>query len=316
MNRPLIAVLGPTASGKSGLAEFLAEQRDGELVNADASALYRDLEIGVTKPDRETRSRLSYHLLDVADLSESVTLVDYQRKAQKVLADISERGRLPILVGGSSLYVRALLEGYQPPEIEVSEETRELVRALSLEQAVEELKTLDPEAYGRIDLCNPRRVGRALELARSCGGPVPQATREPLVGYDILRLILWPEPEVLRDRVRRRTRAMWQGWREEVQGLEKKALAAWIEVRKPIGYATVARHLRGELSEEEAVDEIVTATVRLAKKQKTWLQKETDGCERHLWVLDTESSWDGLAHRALSVLDGFLARSFEIRGET
>lgn len=313
---PLVAVLGPTASGKSGLAEWLAAQRGGELVNADASALYRELEIGVTKPDAATRSRLPYHLLDVADLSQTITLVDYQQMALRVLEEISSREALPILVGGSSLYVRALLEGYRPPEISVSEEIRSRVRDLSAEAAREELSAIDPEAYARIDTLNPRRVSRALELAWSYGGPVPPATRRPLEGYEVLRLILWPEPEVLRERVRLRTEAMWEGWREEVLALEKKALATWLEVRKPIGYATVARQIRGELRREEAIDEIVTATVRLAKKQKTWLQKETDGCDRHLWVLDTESSWDGLPDRALAVLDGFLARFFERRGET
>lgn len=314
--KPLLAVLGPTASGKSGLAEQLARWRGGELVNADASALYRELEVGVTKPDRQTRALLPYHLLDVVELSQTVTLVDYQQMALKVLCEISSRGALPILVGGSSLYVRALLEGYRPPEIAVSLETRERVQALSLEQASQELKKIDPAAHARIDRQNPRRVGRALELAWSHGGAVPAPTRKPLEGYRVLRLILWPEPEVLRARIRRRTEAMWSVWREEVQALEKKALAAWLEIRKPIGYASVARQIRGEISEQEAIDEVVSATVKLAKKQKTWLQKETDGSDRHLWVLDAESAWEELPERALAVLDGFLARFSEERGET
>lgn len=314
--KPLLAVLGPTASGKSGLAEQLARSRGGELVNADASALYRQLEVGVTKPDQRTRALLPYHLLDVAELSQTVTLVDYQQMALKVLHEISARGALPVLVGGSSLYVKALLEGYRPPEIAVCPETRARVQALSLEQANRELAKLDPAAHARIDRQNPRRVGRALELALSHGGPVPPATRNPLQGYRVLRLILWPESEVLRARIRRRTEAMWDSWREEVQALEKKALAAWLEIRKPIGYASVARQLRGEISRQEAIDEIVSATVKLAKKQKTWLQKETDGSDRHLWVLDAESAWGGLPERALAVLDGFLAGFSEEKGET
>lgn len=315
-SKPLLAVLGPTASGKSGLAEFLAEQRGGELINADASALYRELEVGVTKPDRSTRERLRYHLLDIADLEETVTLVDYQRLALEALDEISSRGVLPVVVGGSSLYVRALLEGYQPPEISVSEEVRERVRSLSLEDANIELSSIDPEAFARIDRKNPRRVCRALELAIASGGAVEPATSQPLVGYQVLRLVLRPDIEVLRQRIRERTLAMWPAWREEVKALEKKALAAWLEVRKPIGYVTVARHLRGELSQDEAINEIIASTTRLAKKQRTWLQKETDGCDRHHWVLDTEKAWEGLAPKALEVLDGFLARFGDRIGET
>ncbi len=314
--KPILAVLGPTASGKSGLAEFLAEQRGGELVNADASALYRDLEVGVTKPDRSTRERFCYHMLDIANLDETVTLVDYQRLALGVLDEISSRGALPIVVGGSSLYVRALLEGYQPPEVSVSEEVRERVRSLSLDEANEELSAIDPGAFSRIDRKNPRRVCRALELALATGGPVKPATSQPLEGYQVLRLVLRPDIEILKQRIRERTIAMWPAWREEVKALEKKALAAWLEVRKPIGYVTVARHLRGELSQDEAIEEIIASTIKLAKKQRTWLQKETDGCDRHHWVLDTEAAWKGLAPKALAVLDSFLARFGDRIGET
>ncbi len=316
MIRPLLAVLGPTASGKSGLAEFLAGQRGGELINAVASALYRELEVGVTKPDRATRNRFPYHLLDVADLHETITLVDYQRLALEVLDQVSARGALPILVGGSSLYVRALLEGYRPPEISVSQEVREKVRSLSLGEAQDTLREVDPEAFARIDTKNPRRVSRALELAIASGGPVGPAAVEPLAGYEICRFILWPEKDLLKQRIRERTLVMWPAWREEVQALEKKGLAAWLEVRKPIGYATVARHLKGELSQDEAIEEIVASTLRLAKKQRTWLQKETDGCERHRWVLDASSCWDGLATQALEVLDSFLTRFGKKIGET
>lgn len=308
MTRPLIAVLGPTASGKSGLAEFLAERRDGELINADASALYRELEVGVTKPDRATRERLPYHLLDVADLSTNITLVDYQRMATATLEEISSRGKLPILVGGSSLYVRALLEGYLPSDIVVPESVRSRVRELPLARAVEELNALDPAFCQRIDTLNPRRVGRALELVLAAGEPVPPATSRPLPGWSVLRLVLRPEKAVLERRIRERTEQMWPAWLEECLLLEKKALAHWLEIRKPIGYSTVMAYLQGGLARAEAVEQIVRATVLLAKKQRTWLQKDTEGPDRHHWVLAETPDWDPIPDRALATVDGFLAR--------
>lgn len=308
MIRPLIAVLGPTASGKSQLAEWLAEQRHGELINADASALYRDLEVGVTKPDRATRARLAYHLLDLAELHQAVTVVDYQREAMAVIEQISSRGRLPILVGGSSLYVKALLEGYLPPEIEVPETVRARVRALPREDAVEELRALDPAFLGRIDALNPRRVSRALELVLAAGRPVPAPTSRPLPGWSILRLVLQPEKPILEQRIRERTEQMWPSWLEECLLLEKKGLAHWLHIRKPIGYSTVMAYLQGSLGRAEAIEEIVRATVLLAKKQRTWLQKDTEGLDRHHWMLSESSDWDLLPDQLLAAVDGFLAR--------
>ncbi len=308
MTRPLIAVLGPTASGKSGLAEWLAQQRNGELVNADASALYRELEVGVTKPDRATRDRLPYHLLDIVELHQTVTVVDYQRQALATLEEIASRGKLPILVGGSSLYVRALLEGYLPPDVEVPEAVRARVRELPRELAAQELGALDPAFLARIDVLNPRRVSRALELVLASGGPVPPATSRPLPGWSILRLILRPERAILERRVRERTEQMWPAWLEECLLLEKKGLAHWLEIRKPIGYSAVMRYLQGGLARAEAVEEIVRATILLAKKQRTWLQKDTEGLDRHQWVLSESSDWEQLPEQALGAVDGFLAR--------
>lgn len=307
----MLAVLGPTASGKSGLAERLAVRFGGELVNSDASALYRELEVGVTKPDRATRERLPYHLLNIAELSQTVTVMDYQRLAMSALDEIAARGSLPILVGGSNLYVRALLEGYCPPDVTVPEQVRERVRAMPLPDAVALLQSLDPDFAHRIDLKNPRRVGRALELVLSHQGPIPEATAQPLPGWGVLRLLLWPEKSVLEARIRRRTEEMWEPWLEECLVLEKKALRHWLEVRKPIGYGSVMAHLHGGLARAEAIEEIVRSTILLAKKQRTWLQKDMEGPDRHTFVLASEADWDALFERAQTVVQSFLARFTE-----
>jgi tRNA dimethylallyltransferase len=267
--------------------------------------------VGVTKPDRVTRERLPYHLLDIADLSQTVTVVEYQRLAQQALEEITARQRLPILVGGSNLYVRALLEGYCPPEVSVPGRLREQVRAMPASEAVERLAALDPDFLSRIDARNPRRVSRALELVLANGAPVPAPTRRPLPGFAVLRLLLWPDRQVLESRIRRRTEEMWQPWLEECLLLEKKALRHWLEVRKPIGYSSVMAYLHGGLARAEAIEEIVRSTILLAKKQRTWLQKDTEGPDRHTFMLACESDWEALPARALAVVESFLARFTE-----
>ena len=247
-----VAILGPTASGKSGLAEFLATKREGELINSDASAFYRELSVGVTKPTQRERSRCIYHLLDTTSLDQGYDLMDFLSAANQVLDDIHGRGRLPIVVGGSGLYARALLDGYRPPTIEVSEETRCSVRELPMENALQQLLALDPLNYERIDRRNPRRVSRALELAITVGGPVPSPRVEPRTDLRLLRLYLSPQKKVLDERIAVRTTEMWDGWLEEVDQLEKKGLAGWLKERKPIGYSSVQAYLHGELTREEA----------------------------------------------------------------
>lgn len=267
--------------------------------------------MGVTKPDRAVRARLSYHLLDVAELSQTFTVVDYQRMAEQVLREISQRGNLPILVGGSNLYVRALLEGYCPPEVTVPEAIRERVRALPQDAARDLLGRLDPLYLGRIDAKNPRRVSRALELVLANQGPVPAPTRRPLAGWSVLRLLLWPDKAALEDRIRRRTEEMWPAWLEECLQLEEKGLGHWLEVRKPIGYSSVMAYIQGGLARAEAIEQIVSSTILLAKKQRTWLQKDTEGPDRHTFVLTSPQDWEALPERVLAGVESFLARFTE-----
>lgn len=306
---PLLAVLGPTASGKSRLAEWLATHYCGELINADASAMYRELEVGVTKPDAQTRSRFSYHLLDIVSLCETITMRAYQIRAQQCIHDIHARGRLPILVGGSSLYIRALLEGYHPVDIIVDESTRRAISLLSFEERVDDLRHRDPLAFSRIDIKNPRRVTRALELAYAYGGPVPLSSRTPPTDFRAFRLILLPSPEVQKQRIRLRTESIWPAWREEVVLLEKKGLAPWLELRKPIGYDTVRREIRGELTRQQAWDEITRSTCRLAKKQRTWLRKDEQGRDYQvLRCVDELDSHSITRTDVLALVDDFLNR--------
>jgi tRNA dimethylallyltransferase len=305
--KPLVAVLGPTASGKSSLAEYLAQEFDGELLNSDASAVYKELSVGVTKPDDETRARVGYHLLDLAELPTGFNLGTYLDLANGVIDAVSEAGKLPILVGGSGLYTRALLDGYRPPEIEITPEVREHVRSLEPLVALEKLLQLDPQAYQRIDRQNPRRVGRALELALATGGPVTPPESRPRADLRILRLYLLPTKKLTDERIRLRTLQMWEPWVKEVDQLEKNGLARWLDVRKPIGYCTVLAHIRGEMSRDQAIEQIVGLTVKLAKKQRTWLRRETGGPFRHRFELNHTDEWFELPEQALQLTRQFLS---------
>lgn len=302
----IVAVLGPTASGKSALAEEIAERYPVELINTDASAVFRELSVGVTKPDLKSRERHRYHLLDTATLEQGYDLMRFLEEANTALVEISERGNLPVVVGGSGLYARALLDGYELPRVEVSESLRSRVRELSLQDACRELAAADPEAFLRIDQKNPRRVHRALELAWATGGPVPPAERSRRADIEVLRIYLTPDPGLLEQRIERRTVAMWEPWTEEVLDLEKKGHAHWLEVRKPIGYDSVLAYNRGELQREEAIERIWQQTKKLAKKQRTWLKREAESPLSHRFSYSCDEQWGGVVDEALLVLQRFL----------
>lgn len=245
-------------------------------------------------------------MLDITDLAEGITLAEYQRQARVCVEDVASRGKLPIVVGGSGLYTRALLDGYLPPQIEIPDQIRNMVREMPLEQALERLQQVDSAAWERIDRCNPRRVARALELALANGGPVAAPTASPPEGWRSLRLILEPRREILLERVQNRTLGMWEGWLEEVDQLERKGLASWLEQRRPIGYEVVRAHLRGEVNRVEAIEQIVAQTMALAKKQRTWLRKEKERGKAQSWVLESSSDWARLPREALQSVDAFL----------
>lgn len=303
----VVAVLGPTASGKSALAEILADHTSAELINSDASAVYSELSVGVTKPDETTRRRYHYHLLDVTTLEQGFDLMRYLELANAALAEVTARGNMPVVVGGSGLYARALLDGYDPPQVEVGRELRERVRALEAEEACRALAAIDPAAWERIDRKNPRRVQRALELAWTAGGPVEPPGRSGRPDLDVLKFCLLPSSELLQRRIEQRTHAMWPGWTEEVLYLEKKGLGHWLEVRKPIGYDSVLAYHRGELSQAEAIERIVHQTKKLAKKQRTWLKREAESKFSHRLVYNCDEQWGEISESALRLLREFLA---------
>lgn len=279
---PLVAIVGPTASGKSALSVFLAERLGGEVVACDSTQLYRGFDIGTAKPTKEERRGIPHHLLDVYSHGETTTAGEYRRLAMDVLEGLRRRGRVPIFTVGTGLYLRALLEGLAEAPLR-SEELRERLRASAADHPPGHLhrilRRLDPSAAARIAQGDKQKLIRAVEvcfLGRKPLSEIHRAGRAPLEGWRAIKVGLMPPREALYERINARVRAMLErGWLEEVRGL----LAAGLpENAKPfdfIGYRELRAHLRGEISLEDAAAAIAQATRRYAKRQITWFRRES-----------------------------------------
>lgn len=277
MSVPLVAVVGPTAAGKSDLAVELALALDGEVVNADSMQLYRGMDVGTAKLSVEERRGVPHHLLDVWPVTRGATVAEYQALALDVVADIRARSRLPLLVGGSGLYVNAVTDGWQFPGSDP--EARAALEAELADVGPEELHArlaaLDPDAAAAILPTNSRRIVRALEVVSIRGRftatlPVPDgdATDVVLIGLDV------PRP-VLDERIAARVDRMWRdGLVDEVSRLVTDGLREGRTASRALGYAQVLRFLDGELTEPEAKDETARATRRFARRQDSWFRRD------------------------------------------
>ena len=278
---PLVAIVGPTASGKSALGVRLAEQLGGEVVACDSTQLYRGFDIGTTKPSPSERRGIPHHLMDVLSPKEEATAGGYRQLALSVLDGFRQRKRLPIFTVGTGLYLRALLEGLADVP-QRSEELRERLR-VSVEERPSGhlhrlLKRLDPEAAKKIAPADEQKLIRAVEvcvLARKPISEVHRTGRLPLEGWRVIKAGLMPPREKLNERIHARTDAMLeQGWMREVQALLDSGPS---EDSKPfdfIGYRELRAVLRGETTLEQARGAIQQATRRYAKRQLTWFRKE------------------------------------------
>jgi len=278
----LVVLLGPTASGKTSLSLFLAEHLGGEIVSSDSVAVYRELEIGTAKPAREERRRVPHHLIDIAAPTEQVTAGDYARLARQSLAEIQARGHLPIVVGGTGLYLRALLEGLFAGPAR-SEELRARLRERAAERGAEYLhkllQRLDPAAARSIHANDVPKVIRALEVSLSARQPMTEMWRQgrdPLRGFRILRIGLNPERSELYERINARAREMFSaGLIEETRNLLKK----YGDAARPLGslgYKQAQQYLAGEMTLEAAIAAAQQGHRNYAKRQMTWFRREPD----------------------------------------
>jgi tRNA dimethylallyltransferase len=272
----VIAVVGPTAAGKSALGIGLAHALGGEVVNADSMQLYRGMDIGTAKLTPAEREGVPHHVLDIWDVTEPASVAAYQRVARAAVDGVRARGRVPILVGGSGLYVRAVLEEFEFPGTDAG------VRAsLEAELAAhgptalyERLSAADPTAAAKILPTNGRRIVRALEVIALTGAPFTASLPDPKPYYDAVQIGV--DRDDLATRVAERVDVMFAaGLVAETAALTERGLREGRTASRALGYQQVLAHLAGELTIEEAREETVRATRRFVRRQRTWFRRDT-----------------------------------------
>ena len=274
---PVIAVVGPTASGKSSLALALARRLDGEIVNADAMQLYRGMDIGTAKLSLEERHGIAHHQLDVLDVGQEASVAAYQREARRDVAGIRARGHRAILVGGSGLYVRAALDRLEIPPTDpvVRGRLQDELAKEGIEAMFSRLVLADPVAAQAIQPNNDRRVVRALEVIELTGRPFSASlpTRE----YDLPAItigLLIPRPE-LDARIATRVHLRWDsGLLDEVRRLDAAGLRTGLTAAKALGYSQALAHLDGLFTAEQAVEDTIASTRRFARRQESWFRPD------------------------------------------
>jgi tRNA dimethylallyltransferase len=281
----LLVILGPTGSGKSALAIAIAEQFSGENVSCDSVAVYRNFEIGTAKPSREDRGRVPHHLIDVADPGEAFTAGEYARQARAAVREIAQRGHLPIVVGGTGLYLRALIEGLFPGP-QRSDELRRRLRWRAADRGSgylhRILRRLDRASAANIHPNDVPKLVRAIEVCLTASGPMSELVqsqgRDPLQGFRILRLGLNPPREELYERINQRAAQMFaDGLVAETQSLlQRYGDAREITPIHSLGYKQAVQHLRGELTLERAIAACQQGHRNYAKRQMTWFRREPD----------------------------------------
>ncbi|GAA1149931.1 tRNA (adenosine(37)-N6)-dimethylallyltransferase MiaA [Nesterenkonia lutea] len=297
---PLIVIVGPTASGKSSLGIDLAARLDGEIINADSMQLYRGMDLGTAKVTPAESKGVPHHLLDVLDVTAEASVAAFQDQARRIVAEIRGRGRTPIMVGGSGLYVRAVIDVIEFPPTDPQLRSR-LTQRLEDEGAAVlrlELREQDPESAAVIK--DDRRLVRALEVVQLTGRTfssyMPQRLHEPSLG-PVLQLGLDVDRGLLRERIAARVRTMAeQGMLEEVQHLQARGLREGRTASRAIGYQQFLQVIDGEITEEEAIESTILATRRFARRQETWFRADP----RITWL---SAPADDLAARAQEVID-------------
>jgi tRNA dimethylallyltransferase len=281
----VIVICGATATGKSDLAVSLAKEIDGEVINADSMQLYKGMDIGTAKITVEERQGVPHHLMDLLDVTEDANVAWYQENAREKISEIHSRGKNAIIVGGTGLYIKAILDDLNFPD------TDPVVRtALELEYATkgigplfERLEKLDPAAALAIDQANARRVIRALEVIEITGQPfTANLPRKESTKYpNALQFGLVMDREILSDVISSRVERMWEaGLVTEVERLIESGITRGTTAQKALGYSQVIAFKEGKISEEEAIDETKRATRQYARRQETWFSRD----ERINWI--------------------------------
>ncbi len=276
MKKKIAVILGPTATGKSHCGIRMAQELDGEIISGDSMLVYCGMDIGTAKPTAEELALVPHHMVDILPPEASFNVVDFKERAEQLIDEITARGRLPIIVGGTGLYIKALLENYkfstQGENTELRQELEKLAASEGKEALYARLVKSAPEEAGRIDINNTRRVIRAIEAAES-GDKLSRRSDDELA-YDAVVFGLRMERSVLYERINRRVDIMLeQGLVEETQRLLNAGVPETAQSMQAIGYRQTVLYLKGEWGKATAVDKIKQATRNFAKRQFTWYKK-------------------------------------------
>ena len=283
MTTPIIGIVGPTASGKTDLALALAGRMPVEVVVADSRQVYRGMDVGTAKPDGAARASIPHHLLDLVNPDEPFTVAQWVSRARELIPAIGERGNLPMVVGGTGLYLSALLEGHdyaaQPWSPELRQSLTHALDTDGLDALVDRLRSIDPLAADTVDRRNPRRVLRALERAEGGGGGAT-VRADAYEGRVALIGLSRPREELYRRIDDRARRLFDEGLLPEVAALLERGFAGRLRPMTGHGYAEAARHLAGEWTLEEAIEGTARRTRQYAKRQLTWFRRDP----RIMWL--------------------------------
>lgn len=300
MTERVIAVVGPTAAGKSELSLRLALALGGEVINADSMQLYAGMDIGTAKLRPAQRRGVPHHLLDIWDVRQPASVATYQRLARETIAEIRARGRVPVLAGGSGLYLRAALDNLEFPGTDPAVRDRlEAELATAGAGALHaRLAALDPAAAAAILPSNGRRIVRALEVIEVAGRPFAAVLPEYESRYPVVQIGLRVDRAELDRRIAERTARMWrEGLVDEVAALERAGLREGRTASRALGYAQVLRFLAGDCTEDEARAETVLATRRFARRQDAWFRRDP----RVVWLAADTEDTGALLGQALGV---------------
>lgn len=273
LNKKLIVILGPTASGKTELAITLAKKFNGEIINADSRQIYRELDIGTAKPTKKERNIVPYHLLDIASPKRKFTIFQYRKLALKTIEKIQQKGKIPFLVGGTWFYIRAIVDGLVIPEVPPQWKLRKTLEKKSAKELYNILKKLDKQRAKTIEKENKRRLIRAIEICQKMG-KVPPLRFNPLP-YPVLMIGIKREKEELMKRIKSRF-FQWlkRGLIEEVKKLRKKGVSFKRIEEFGMHYREIVKYLQGKISKKEMIKNSIKAIQNYAKKQISWFKKD------------------------------------------
>lgn len=276
---PLLVISGPTASGKTSLSLKLAEQFNGEIISADSAQVYRKMDIGTAKVTVAERQQVKHYMIDVRDPDQKFTMADFKKEATWSIKEIANKGKLPILCGGTGLYINAIVENFQlqkaPPNQEIRDQLQELYEEKGKEALYELLKEKDPLAASKIHPNNVRYVARALEIVMQTKKPNTPKTGKRI--YDVFKVGIKWDREVLYDRINKRVdEQIEEGLLNEIKTLLAEGYSPELQSMQALGYKEYMPYLNGETPLEDCMEQLKQSTRNFAKRQLSWFRKEED----------------------------------------